>query len=202
MYREPVYVVDDDRDLTTMIEWALGKEGLTVRTFSQPEVFLETLGKEPCGCVLLDLKMPGLTGLEVQQVMLDRQIDVPILFLSGYADVPSVTSAFRGGAVDFLEKPIDVRSLVERVVHALEISRNHREEACQKAERDLLIARLTNREKEILQNISHGLTSKEIGKALAISPRTVEIHRGHIMGKLAIRSIADLVAFSISNGIR
>lgn len=202
MDRDCVCVVDDDRDLNTMIGWALGKEGLTVHSFNKPEAFLEALGKGACGCILLDLNMPGLTGLEVQQAMLDRQIDVPILFLSGYADVPSVTSAFRGGAIDFLEKPIDVRSLVEKVVHALEISRNHREEACQKAERDRLIARLTNREKEILQNISHGLTSKETGKALAISPRTVEMHRGHIMEKLAIRSIADLVAFSIANGIR
>lgn len=197
-----VCVVDDDRDLNTMIEWALGKEGLTVHSFNRPEAFLEALCNQACGCVLLDLKMPGLSGLEVQQIMKDHQIDTPILFLSGHADVPSVTSAFVGGAVDFLEKPIDVRTLVEKVVHALEISREHREEACQKAERARLIARLTPREKEILQNISHGLTSKEIGKALAISPRTVEIHRGHIMEKLAIRSIADLVAFSISNGIR
>ncbi len=114
-------MVDDDHELTTMIEWALGKEGLTVRTFRQPEVFLEALGKEPCGCVLLDLKMPGLTGLEVQQAMLDRQIDVPILFLSGYGDVSSVRTAFKGGAVDFLVKPIDVRILVESVLSVMEV---------------------------------------------------------------------------------
>jgi FixJ family two-component response regulator len=197
-----VCVVDDDRDLNTMIEWALGKEGFTVHSFNRPESFLEALGNEACGCVLLDLKMPGLSGLEVQQIMKENQVDIPILFLSGQADVPSVTSAFVGGAVDFLEKPIDVRTLVEKVAHALEISRERREEAGQKTERARLIARLTPREKEILQNISHGLTSKEIEKALAISPRTVEIHRGRIMEKLAIRSIADLVAFSISNGIR
>lgn len=202
MNGDVVCVVDDDRDLNTMIEWALGKEGLTVHSFNKPEAFLEALGKEACGCVLLDLKMPGLSGLEVQQAMKDQQIDIPILFLSGHADVPSVTSAFVGGAVDFLEKPIDVRTLVEKVEHALEIHREHHEEACQKAERARLIARLTNREKEILQNLSHGMTSKEIGKTLAISPRTVEIHRGRIMEKLSIHSLADLVAFSISNGIR
>jgi RNA polymerase sigma factor (sigma-70 family) len=202
MEEERVYVVDDDHDLTTMIEWALGKEGLTVRTFRQPEVFLEALGKEPCGCVLLDLKMPGLTGLEVQQAMLDRQIDVPILFLSGYGDVSSVRTAFKGGAVDFLVKPIDVRILVESVLSVMEVSRNHREQLRKETEQEQLVERLTPREKEILQHLSQGLTAKAIGKALNISHRTVEIHRSRIMEKLAIRSLADLMVFSLSNGFR
>jgi len=196
-----VCVVDDDRDLNTMIEWALGKEGFTVQSYNRPEAFLEALDEGACGCVLLDLKMPGLSGLDVQQIMKEKDIDVPILFLSGYADVPSVKSAFKKGAVDFLEKPIDVRILVETVMNALEISRQQREESRQKAEMSLLIDRLTNREKEILQNLSHGLTSKEIGKALGISHRTVEIHRARIMEKLSIKSLADLVLFSFSNGL-
>ena len=142
-----VCVVDDDRDLNTMIEWALGKEGFTVQSYNRPEAFLEALDEGACGCVLLDLKMPGLSGLDVQQIMKEKDIDVPILFLSGYADVPSVKSAFKKGAVDFLEKPIDVRILVETVMNALEISRQQREESRQKAEMSLLIDRLTNREK-------------------------------------------------------
>ncbi len=202
MYQECVCVVDDDRDLNVMIEWALGKEGLTVHAFTRPEDFLESPARASCGCLLLDLRMPGLSGLDVQQALIDQQADTPILFLSGYADVPSVTSAFKGGAVDFLEKPIDVQTLVETVTHALEISRQNREELHKRTQIEQMAARLTAREKEILQNLAHGLSSKEIGKSLAISPRTVEIHRSHIMAKLSIQSVADLVAFSISNGIR
>jgi RNA polymerase sigma factor (sigma-70 family) len=202
MGEECVCVVDDDRDLNVMIEWALGKEGLTVHSFTQAQDFLESPERKACGCLLLDLKMPGLSGLDVQQALIDQQADTPILFLSGYGDVSSVRTAFKGGAVDFLVKPIDVRTLVESVLSVMEVSRNHREELRKETEQEQLVERLTPREKEILQHLSQGLTAKAIGKALNISHRTVEIHRSRIMEKLAIRSLADLMVFSLSNGFR
>jgi RNA polymerase sigma factor (sigma-70 family) len=146
--------------------------------------------------------MPGLSGLDVQQALIDQQADTPILFLSGHGDVSSVRTAFKGGAVDFLVKPIDVRTLVESVLSVMEVSRNHREELRKETEQEQLVERLTPREKEILQHLSHGLTAKAIGKALNISHRTVEIHRSRIMEKLAIHSLADLMVFSLSNGFR
>ena len=202
MGEECVCVVDDDRDLTVMIEWALGKEGLTVHSFTQAQDFLESPERKACGCLLLDLKMPGLSGLDVQQALIDQQADTPILFLSGHGDVSSVRTAFKGGAVDFLVKPIDVRTLVESVLSVMEVSRNHREQLRKDTEQEQLVERLTPREKEILQHLSHGLTAKAIGKALNISHRTVEIHRSRIMEKLAIHSLADLMVFSLSNGFR
>jgi RNA polymerase sigma factor (sigma-70 family) len=202
MGEECVCVVDDDRDLNMMIEWALGKEGLTVHSFTQAQDFLESPERKACGCLLLDLKMPGLSGLDVQQALIDQQADTPILFLSGHGDVSSVRTAFKGGAVDFLVKPIDVRTLVESVLSVMEVSRNHREELRKETEQEQLVERLTPREKEILQHLSHGLTAKAIGKALNISHRTVEIHRSRIMEKLAIHSLADLMVFSLSNGFR
>jgi RNA polymerase sigma factor (sigma-70 family) len=202
MGEECVCVVDDDRDLNVMIEWALGKEGLTVHSFTQAQDFLESPERKACGCLLLDLKMPGLSGLDVQQALIDQQADTPILFLSGHGDVSSVRTAFKGGAVDFLVKPIDVRTLVESVLSVMEVSRNHREELRKETEQEQLVERLTPREKEILQHLSHGLTAKAIGKALNISHRTVEIHRSRIMEKLAIHSLADLMVFSLSNGFR
>lgn len=202
MGEECVCVVDDDRDLNVMIEWALGKEGLTVHSFTQAQDFLESPERKACGCLLLDLKMPGLSGLDVQQALIDQQADTPILFLSGHGDVSSVRTAFKGGAVDFLVKPIDVRTLVESVLSVMEVSRNHREELRKDTEQEQLVERLTPREKEILQHLSHGLTAKAIGKALNISHRTVEIHRSRIMEKLAIHSLADLMVFSLSNGFR
>jgi RNA polymerase sigma factor (sigma-70 family) len=202
MGEECVCVVDDDRDLNVMIEWALGKEGLTVHSFNQAQDFLESPERKACGCLLLDLKMPGLSGLDVQQALIDQQADTPILFLSGHGDVSSVRTAFKGGAVDFLVKPIDVRTLVESVLSVMEVSRNHREELRKETEQEQLVERLTPREKEILQHLSHGLTAKAIGKALNISHRTVEIHRSRIMEKLAIHSLADLMVFSLSNGFR
>jgi RNA polymerase sigma factor (sigma-70 family) len=202
MGEECVCVVDDDRDLNVMIEWALGKEGLTVHSFTQAQDFLESPERKACGCLLLDLKMPGLSGLDVQQALIDQQADTPILFLSGHGDVSSVRTAFKGGAVDFLVKPIDVRTLVESVLSVMEVSRNHREQLRKDTEQEQLVERLTPREKEILQHLSHGLTAKAIGKALNISHRTVEIHRSRIMEKLAIHSLADLMVFSLSNGFR
>jgi RNA polymerase sigma factor (sigma-70 family) len=202
MGEECVCVVDDDRDLNVMIEWALGKEGLTVHSFTQAQDFLESPERKACGCLLLDLKMPGLSGLDVQQALIDQQADTPILFLSGHGDVSSVRTAFKGGAVDFLVKPIDVRTLVESVLSVMEVSRNHREELRKETEQEQLVERLTPREKEILQHLSHGLTAKAIGKALNISHRTVEIHRSRIMEKLSIHSLADLMVFSLSNGFR
>jgi RNA polymerase sigma factor (sigma-70 family) len=202
MGEECVCVVDDDRDLNVMIEWALGKEGLTVHSFTQAQDFLESPERKACGCLLLDLKMPGLSGLDVQQALIDQQADTPILFLSGHGDVSSVRTAFKGGAVDFLVKPIDVRTLVESVLSVMEVSRNHREQLRKDTEQEQLVERLTPREKEILQHLSHGLTAKAIGKALNISHRTVEIHRSRIMEKLSIHSLADLMVFSLSNGFR
>ncbi len=186
-------MVDDDRALLTAIERVLSSSGYDVHTFSSPAFFMEQLPYQGASCLVLDLRMPELNGLDVQEWLLCNGISMPTIFLSGAADVPSTARAMRQGAVDFLLKPVDEGELLGAVSRALATaveSRRRRAEAEQSAVR---LARLTRRERQVCELVARGLLNKQIAYELGTSEKTIKVHRGRVMHKLEVDSVAELV---------
>ena len=189
---EMVYIVDDDprvRDALSSLLRAIGKG---VRTFSSGQEFLDFRREDSCACLILDLKMPGLGGLEVQRTI-SAKTSIPVIFITGRGDIPSTVTAMKGGATDFLTKPVDEAALLASVERALQQDRANRKEAIEHAR---LVARyesLTPREREVLPLLVSGLLNKQAAFELGITEYTVQIHRGHIMRKMEADSFATLV---------
>lgn len=189
---EVVYIVDDDPTVRDALSSLLRANGKDVRLFASGTEFLSFERKDAAACLILDLKMPGMNGLEVQKVI-SAQISIPIIFITGGGDIPATVKAMKGGAVDFLTKPVDETVLLAAVENALEKDRVARQEALGHAD---LLARyrsLTPREQEVLPLLVSGLLNKQAASELGITEYTVQIHRGHIMRKMKADSFATLV---------
>jgi FixJ family two-component response regulator len=197
-----VFVVDDDTEICEALVSLLEAEGFTVAAFSSGTEFLDALKPDQNGCIILDINLPQISGLDLQQILADRGIDLPIIFLTGYGDVPKATAGLKAGAVDFLEKPVDAEVLIDAVRRGLELSARRGEEKVRQQQLEDLYSHLTPREKEIIVLLARGYSAKQVGRALGISHRTAEIHRARIMEKLGVQSLADLVALAIRIGIR
>ncbi|MBS0571478.1 MAG: response regulator transcription factor [Proteobacteria bacterium] len=192
-----VFVVDDEAGIRSALRRLLRLAGLAVETYASGPAFLESDLSHRAGCVLLDMRMPQMSGLEVQSRLNQRRIVLPVIFLTGAADVPMAVTAMRNGAHDFIEKPYDDEQLVARVRQCLEPARDRLHDA---QGRNVTIARLrslTPREREVLDLVAAGRTAKEIARQLGTSHRTVEVHRAHLMEKLAASSLADLVRMQL-----
>ena len=189
---ETVYVVDDDPIVRDALSSLLRANGKNVRLFESGSEFVDFYRDNTAGCVILDLKMPGMNGLEVQSVVSAR-ISIPVIFMTGRGDIPSTVKAMKGGAVDFLTKPVDEAVLLAAVEQALQKDRISRREALEQAD---LIARyrsLTPREQQVLPLLARGLLNKQAAAELGIAEYTIQIHRGNIMRKMKADSFAALV---------
>ena len=189
---EVVYIVDDDAKVRDALSSLLRANGKDVRLFASGTEFLSFERKDTAACLILDLKMPGMNGLDVQRVI-SAQIAIPIIFITGGGDIPATVKAMKGGAVDFLTKPVDETVLLAAVENALEKDRVARRGALGHAD---LLARyrsLTPREQEVLPLLVSGLLNKQAAFELGITEYTVQIHRGHIMRKMKADSFATLV---------
>src|SRR5277367_2965284 len=189
---ELVYIVDDEASVGEALSTLLRACGKRVQFFTSGEDFLDFARRDSCACLILDLKMPGLGGLEVQR-MISAKTSIPVIFLTGRGDIPSTVRAMKGGAVDFLTKPVDEEALLASVARALQQDRVSRQEA---GEHAMLVARyksLTPREREVLPLLMQGLLNKQAAFELGITEYTVQIHRGHIMRKMQADSFAKLV---------
>lgn len=193
-----VFVVDDDDAMRDALAQLLEAAGLQVEIHANGSDFLAAFGENRPGCVLLDMAMPGMTGLEVQAALKARSLAIPILFLTGHGDIPMAVQAVQAGAADFLEKPVDGATLLERVQRALKLDQEWRQtrEATQAIQ--LRHARLSPREREVMALAVTGLTSKEIAQQLGLSPRTVEVHRTHVMHKMGATNLAELIKLAAS----
>ena len=188
-----VYVVDDDASIRDSLGLMLGLWGYTTRLFADAESFLVAFDPAWTGCVVADLRLPGMSGIELQARVHERGSKIPFVIITAHGDVPAARTAFRAEAVDFIEKPFDdvqLRGAIE-TAYALETERQGSAELRRADEAKL--ARLTPREREVLEHAVNGEHAKEIAAALGISPRTVEVHRMRIMEKLEVRNIAELV---------
>lgn len=197
-----LFVVDDDAEVREALTNLLEAEGFAVAGFATGTEFLDALKPEQRGCIILDINLPQISGLDLQQILVERGNDLPIIFLTGYGDVPKATAGLKAGAVDFLEKPVDADVLIEAIGRGLELGARRGEERARQQQLEELYSHLTPREKEIIVLLARGYSAKQVGRALGISHRTAEIHRARIMEKLGVQSLADLVALAIRIGIR
>jgi two-component system response regulator FixJ len=188
-----VYLVDDEYAVRDSLALLIESTGQTVKSFASAEAFLTHYNPEQPGCLLLDVRMPSMSGLELQHELLSREISIPIIFMSGHAGIPDSAKAFRAGAVDFLEKPFDNETLLKRIEEALNKDIASREQLNDHREIQKHLAHLTVREKEVLSLIFRGYSNKEMARLLDISNRTIEAHRASIMEKMQVKSLAELM---------
>ena len=193
-----VYVVDDDEAVRDSLKWLLEANRYQVACFARAEDFLNQYDPSKTACLILDVRMPGMSGLELQEQLVARGVNLPILFITGHGDVPMAVATMKKGAVDFIEKPFnesDLRASVERMLAAAEAEAESRR---RERERSSLLSRLTARERQVLDCIVAGRLNKQIADDLGISIKTVEAHRANIMDKLNAGTVADLLRLALS----
>lgn len=193
MSEPQVYIVDDEAPICDSVALLLKSVRLASRSFNDPARFLAQWQPDWRGCLLLDVRMPGMSGLEVQRLLRDRGNQLPIIFMTGHGDVPIAVEAMRAGAFDFLQKPFHDEDMIGRVQAALERDRQRARAGEQQAEIARRYATLTPREREVAQKLVDGAANKVIAIELGLSERTVELHRAHIMQKMDVRGLAPLV---------
>lgn len=193
-----VYVVDDDPSIRELIAWLMKRDGVAVQAFPNARAFLEAYAPGAPGCLVLDLYLPGMSGLDLQSYLVDHGIAMPVIFLSGRADVPQAVKAVKGGAIDFIEKPFDYKRMVALVRQCLERDREARARAALARKAAARLAALSQREREVLERVVAGKPSRVIAEELEISAKTVEAHRAHIMEKVGVDSVAELVQATLA----
>ncbi|MFC3146644.1 response regulator transcription factor [Piscinibacterium candidicorallinum] len=196
--KDMVYVVDDDEAVRDSLAWLLEGAGYRVQAFDSAESFLDRFDANRVSVLVLDIRMPGMTGLELQEVLTQRGALVPIIFITGHGDVPMAVQAMKLGAADFLEKPFNETILRELVAKMMEIARVRRDDAVARAQNEALVAKLTQRERQVLERIMAGRLNKQIADDLSISIKTVEAHRASIMTKLDVNTVAELMRVVLS----
>jgi RNA polymerase sigma factor (sigma-70 family) len=188
-----VYVVDDDPDVCNLLKKLIQSVGLTVETHTDAREFLEHLRPVGPSCLVLDMRMPGLGGLDLQRRLTEAGIDIPIIFLTGFASVPLSVQAMKGGAVDFLEKPFENQALIDAVQRAVEASRRLWRERAEREKLRKRVASLSPREKQVFLLVISGMPNKQIAAELGTSEKTIKIHRARVMQKMMADSLAALV---------
>lgn len=192
-----VYVVDDDEAVRDSLQWLLEGKDYRVRCFDSAESFLSRYDPREVACLIADIRMDGMTGLELQNRLLEKHSPLPIVFITGHGDVPMAVDTMKKGAMDFIQKPFNETQLLDLVERMLERARAAFSEHQQSADRDALLAKLTTRESQVLERIVAGRLNKQIADDLGISIKTVEAHRANIMEKLNANTVADLLKIAL-----
>jgi FixJ family two-component response regulator len=196
-----VYVVDDDPDVLKALERLLASIGLNVATFASPHGFLEGYDRDAPGCLVLDLALPGLSGLELQRVLEQQASHLPIVFLTGCGDIATSVQAMKHGAADFLTKPVDDTALIAAIHEALAKDQAQRTAYLEQERVAKCLATLTERERQVLELIVAGRLNKQIAAELGTVEKTIKFHRGNLMRKMNVRVVADLVKLAERAGI-
>lgn len=192
-----VFVVDDDAALRESLGWLFESAGLGCEGYASAQEFLAEYRPENPGCLLIDVRMPGLSGLDLQEELRRCGVPPPIIIMTGHAEVPTAVRALRGGAIDFIRKPFSDRTLLDRVRQAIDLDQRTRRERIECTRFAEQLDRLTPREREVMNLVIAGKPNKIIAADLGISPKTVEIHRGRVMEKMQADSVAELVRLSL-----
>jgi len=192
-----VYVVDDDEGVRDSLQWLLEGKDYRVRCYDSAESFLSRYDAREVACLIVDIRMGGMTGLELQDRLVERKSPLPIVFITGHGDVPMAVNTMKKGAMDFIQKPFQEEALVNLVERMLEQAKEAFAGHQQSASRDALLAKLTSRETQVLERIVAGRLNKQIADDLVISIKTVEAHRANIMEKLGAKTVADLLKIAL-----
>jgi two-component system response regulator TtrR len=194
-----VYVVDDDRDVRDAIEWTVRSVGLNVASFAAPSEFFDAFDPQAPGCIVIDVRLPEMSGLAMQAELAHRGSRHPFIVISGHGDVPIAVESMRQGALDFLEKPYHRQRLLDAIQAALDHDAKLRQEMAEEDGVAQKLSLLTARERQILDFVSAGLLTKQIAAELGLSPKTVEVHRSRIMSKLEVDSIVQLTKLLLTD---
>ena len=192
-----VYVVDDDEAVRDSLQWLLEGKDYRVRCFDSAESFLARFDPREVACLIADIRMDGMSGLELQDKLLERKSPLPIVFITGHGDVPMAVNTMKKGAMDFIEKPFKEDALVALVERMLDEARTALSQSQEAASREALLSRLTTREAQVLERIVAGRLNKQIADDLGISIKTVEAHRANVMEKLNANTVADLLKIAL-----
>ncbi|CAM5180792.1 FixJ family two-component response regulator OS=Castellaniella defragrans OX=75697 GN=HNR28_002373 PE=4 SV=1 [Castellaniella defragrans] len=193
-----IYIVDDDEAVRDSLRWLLEANGYAVRSFAGAEEFLAAYDPDLVGVLIADVRMPGMSGLELQEALIARKAPLPIVFITGHGDVPMAVSTMKKGAVDFLEKPFNEADLRTIVAGMLNQAYNRVNDARVQRDQQAVLGRLTAREQQVLERIVAGRLNKQIAGDLNISIKTVEAHRANIMEKLEVTTVADLMKIALT----
>jgi FixJ family two-component response regulator len=194
-----VYVVDDDEGVRDSLQWLLEGKDYRVRCYDSAENFLSRYDPREVACLIVDIRMVGMTGLELQDRLVERKSPLPIVFITGHGDVPMAVDTMKKGAMDFIQKPFQEDALVSLVERMLDQAKEAFSEHQHSASRDALLAKLTSREAQVLERIVAGRLNKQIADDLGISIKTVEAHRANIMEKLNANTVADLLKIALGS---
>jgi FixJ family two-component response regulator len=197
-----VFVIDDDASVRKSLSRLLGSLGFDAETFASAEQFLKRDHYDGVGCIVLDVRMPGLSGMDLQEELNKADYHMPIIFITGHGDIPMSVEAMKKGAVDFLTKPFDDEELLEAVRKAIEKDRKSRADSIEVQGIRRRMERLTPREREIVRYVITGMLNKQIALKLDIAEKTIKVHRGRIMEKLCVDSVAELVRLAEKAGIK
>ena len=188
-----VFIVDDDPAMRESLTFLVSSVGLRVEGFPSARDFLEQYEPGRSGCLVLDIRMPGMSGLELQERLSERRIEIPIVMITGFGDVPMAVRALKRGALDFLEKPFTDQDLLDRIREAIDEDRRRRTDRQQRDDIDARMARLTTRERQVMTCVLEGKPNKVIANQLGLSPKTIEVHRARMMDKMKASSLAELL---------
>jgi FixJ family two-component response regulator len=196
-----VFVVDDDQAMRSSLQRLMESVGLPVKTWASAEAFLEGYDPASPGCLILDIRMPGMTGLELQEKLALDRVRIPAIIISAHGDVEKVVRAMKSGAVDFIKKPYKGKVLLARIREALELDARQRRDEAERADIAAHVARLTPREREVMAHLAAGRSAKQIAFDMGLSRKTVDVHRGHIMMKMQADSLVELARMVQISGV-
>jgi len=198
MSESTVFIIDDDREVREALQLLMESVGLNVVSFDSANAYLEQFDAARPGCIILDVRMPGMSGLDLQNLLLEQPLCPPIIIITGHGDVPMAVRAVQAGAVDFIQKPFNDQALLDSVHRALEHDARQRGEASHIAEIKQKLSRLTPREREVLELVVQGLRNKLIASELSVSQSTVEAHRAKVMEKMEAKTLSDLMRMMLT----
>lgn len=193
-----VFIIDDDAAIRDSLSWLVESVGLRVKTFANGDEFLEAYDPSLVGCIVLDVRMPGMSGLDLQEELNRQASDLPVLIITGYGEVQGAVRALKAGAADYLQKPVSDQTLLDRIQDCLRANIRERKKRADQADVVSRMASLTRRQRQVMDLVVDGRSNKEIGRRLDISVKTVESHRGHVMRKMGVSTIADLARLTLS----
>ena len=196
-----VHIVDDDESIRQSAAFALRVSGCRVATYASGPEFLKELPNMEPGCVLLDVRMPEMSGLDVLDVMNERKVPLPVIIITGHGDISNAVRAMKSGAIDFIQKPFSKDTLLGAVEAGFDYLRGEADRAAAAAKATLSLAMLTPREMEVLEGLARGLTNKAVARDLGISSRTVEVHRAHLFTKLGVRNLPEALKIAYAAGL-